>query len=173
MTGGGTAQGWRPPSDDVPWPVATGVHWDAVRVPDPAVAASVLDRLGRETGAVIADSRTGVRYWLVRPHAADSWPAMTGVSVLGRDDFVAVPPIWKLQGPGPHWRVPFLADSYLTPPDPLCGALLAATEHLQEEDDDALVGLTAERRAWKDRVLRIRLREVNRRSIGRESRPWG
>ncbi|WP_244885058.1 hypothetical protein [Wenjunlia vitaminophila] len=151
------------------------MHWDAVRVPDPAVADAVLDRLGRETGSVIADGRTGVAYWLVRPQAADSWPAMPRVSVLARDDFVAVPPIWMLQGTGPHWRVPFLADSYLTPPDHLCAALLAATAHLQEEDDAPLVGLAAERQAWREQGQRIRsrLREVNRRSITRESRPWG
>ncbi|WP_236719158.1 hypothetical protein [Wenjunlia vitaminophila] len=165
--------GWMPPAGELPGPVATGVRWDAVRVRDWAVVTATLDRLGRDTGAVIADGRTGAAYWMVPPHAADTWPAMPDVTVLGPGDFVAVPPLRLTRGPGPHWLAPFFADAYLTDPDRLRDALQAATAPAREaEAASVLPGLTPEERARRDQVLSARLREVNHRSTTGEVRPW-
>ncbi|KRV49981.1 hypothetical protein AQ490_18160 [Wenjunlia vitaminophila] len=95
------------------------------------------------------------------------------MSVLGRGDLVAVPPVWLTHGPGPHWRVPFSADAHLTDQDRLRGALAAAMGRLgAPEADDALTGLSAAQRARRNAVLSARLREVNHRSVTREVRPW-
>lgn len=167
------SRGWMPPSNELPRPVATGVHWDAVRVRDLVVGNAVLARLGRDTGAVIEDGRTGVTYWMIRPRAANAWPVMPEVSVLGRGDFVAVPPIRLTRGPGPHWRVPFFTDAYLTDPDRLRTALQAALGNRREAGaDDPPPGLTAAQRVRRDQVIHARLREVNRRSIAGEGRFW-
>lgn len=164
---------WMPPHGEMATPVAAGVHWDGVRVGDPTLALAVLAHLGRNTGAVIQDGRTGVSYWLVRPQAADAWPAMPAVSVLARGDFLAIPPVWLTRGPGPHWRVPYLADSYLTPPDLLRGALRAAVERTGAPGaGGAGTDLASVQRARRDAALRTRLREINHRSTTREVRPW-
>ncbi|KRV49451.1 hypothetical protein AQ490_20975 [Wenjunlia vitaminophila] len=86
---------------------------------------------------------------------------------------MAVPPVWITRGPGPHWRVPFSAEEFLTAPGPLRAALRVAVERPRGPGADApRPGLTAAQRAWRDAVLSTRLREVNHRSRRREARPW-
>ncbi|WP_018381728.1 hypothetical protein [Wenjunlia vitaminophila] len=162
---------WASPGGALAVPVAAGVHWDAVRVSDRALGAAVLVYLGRRTGAVIQDGRTGVRYWLVPPRAADPWPALPAVSVLGCGAFVAVPPPRRTTGPGPHWHVPPAPDRHLTPPELLGEALDTAVRHSRHLAPVGPPGLAAVERNRRDQALLARLRDVNRRS--RSPRPWG
>ncbi|WP_141724776.1 hypothetical protein [Streptomyces niveus] len=68
---------------------AAGESWDAVRVPI-RYARGMLDRLGREGGAVIEDLYSQCLYWLVRPGSADGWGlSPLYVTILGS------PPTWR------------------------------------------------------------------------------
>ncbi|WFB09839.1 hypothetical protein LRS74_24420 [Streptomyces sp. LX-29] len=79
--------------------------------------------LGEESGAVIADTRGAVWYWLVRPGTAADWSLHR---VLAQGAFVVVPGRERKGGPGLHWRVPPSGARSLTDPDRLHAALMAA-----------------------------------------------
>ncbi|MFF5086276.1 hypothetical protein [Streptomyces niveus] len=115
-----------------PWPhpagttielTAAGKSWDAVRVPI-RYARGMLDRLGREGGAVIEDLYSQCLYWLVRPGSADGWGlSPLYVTILGESTYVAIPPVGRTEGYRLQWAVPPTATRYLTPADALHDAL--------------------------------------------------
>lgn len=158
---------WTPPAGACALTVEAGAHWDAVRVRGLEFSTTVLIFLERRTGSVILDSRTGTRYWLIKPRDADHWPAMADVTVLGRGVHVAVPPAWRTRRPGPHWCVPYDLERYLTDATDLHAALCLAREAAQRDGHSpplSTTGLTAlEREARDERLLRD-LRQVNHRS---------
>ncbi|WP_260867908.1 hypothetical protein [Streptomyces sp. SAJ15] len=113
---------WMPPhSGDIKAQPA-GRSWDAVKVPA-LIGKAALTFLGEDSGAVIADGKCALWYWLVAPGAATDW---TLHRVLGKGAYVAVPPADRTEGPGLHWRVPPAPGRCLTEPAGLHAALLAA-----------------------------------------------
>lgn len=122
MTGYTTA--WAPPSGPSTVLLPAGRWWDAVTSPadwgDHALGA-----LGLDMGAVIRDPWGKSMYWLIEPGAGDAWQ-LERVGVLGVACWVAVPPVQRVAGPGPHWAVPPTAERWLTAAGPLHDALSAA-----------------------------------------------
>ncbi|WP_260867254.1 hypothetical protein [Streptomyces sp. SAJ15] len=113
---------WRPPAGSDIEAQPAGRWWDAVRVPT-LIGERALSLLGGESGPVIEDTYGAVWYWLVPLGAAADW---TLQRVLSEGAYVAVPPLDRTLGPGPHWRVPFTSDRCLTDAARLHTALLAA-----------------------------------------------
>ncbi|MFE5662472.1 hypothetical protein ACFQ7W_00880 [Streptomyces niveus] len=114
---------WLPPAGTTIELTAAGAIWDAVRVPI-RYARGMLDRLGRDGGAVIEDLYSQSLYWLVRPGSADGWGlSPMYVTILGENTYVAVPPVGRTEGYRLQWAVPPTATRYLTPADALHAAL--------------------------------------------------
>jgi len=82
---------------------AAGQDWDAVRVPAP-LGLAAMAILGARCGAVLEDPLTSVVYYFVPCGAASRW-TVAGTKALGAGASVAVPPLRRTTGPGPHWRV--------------------------------------------------------------------
>ncbi|WP_208874799.1 hypothetical protein [Streptomyces armeniacus] len=101
-----------------------GILWDGVKAPAWA-GDRVLARLGERSGAVLRDPWSDTLYWLIRPGAADGW-RLPHVTVLGVACYVAVPPVHRTNGLGPHWAVPPDHDRQLTDPALLHEALAYA-----------------------------------------------
>ncbi|WP_202918131.1 hypothetical protein [Streptomyces cavernae] len=101
-----------------------GRWWDAVRVPLD-VGTAVLQRLGEQSGAVIADGYGGILYWLVPPRSAGTWE-LPGAQILGPGCHVAVPPTHRISGPGLYWLVPPTRERNWTSPERLEAALRAS-----------------------------------------------
>ncbi|MFE2375235.1 hypothetical protein [Streptomyces sp. NPDC059398] len=116
---------WSPPQGNTVDLVATGTCWDAVRV-STRFGRAVIDRLGDQCGAVIADGYGQVLYWLIKPGSADAWTLPSHmVGVLGSSAYVAVPPVGRTSGSGLHWGVALTPLCYLTDTDLLHTALEA------------------------------------------------
>ncbi|WP_421108246.1 hypothetical protein [Streptomyces sp. NEAU-S77] len=95
--------------------VKVGPYWDVLRAPG-EIGERVLELLGDESGAVIADY--GLMYWLIPAGHAQCWRGMQQVQTLGAHGaevtYVGVPPVDWRDGPRLHWRVPVGPDRYLT-----------------------------------------------------------
>lgn len=115
---------WTPPGGTEVRLLPAGRWWDAVRVTRP-LAEQALAVLGPDTGAVIEDDSGALLYWLIKPGAADEWPRLPQVEVLGRATYVGVPPV-AVTSSRARWRVPLAHDCYLTDPALLRAALEAA-----------------------------------------------
>lgn len=115
---------WSPPNDSVEL-VAAGCSWDAVRAQS-SIGARVLERLGEDSGAVIADGSAAILYWLVHPGAADAWELpQPFVEIRGVASYIAVPPVTYTDGSGLRWATPLAPTRYLTDPELLHAALAA------------------------------------------------
>lgn len=115
---------WAPPSGSDVELHAAGVAWDALKVAA-CLGDSALAWLGERSGAVLRDPWSAALYWLVRPGAADGW-RLPHVVVLGVACYVAVPPVHRTNGFGPHWAVPPAHERQLTDPVLLHDALAHA-----------------------------------------------
>ncbi|MFF2525881.1 hypothetical protein [Streptomyces liangshanensis] len=94
--------------------------WDAVRVPR-VLGLTTLSILGSRSGAVVEDPAESALYWLIPAGTATSW-AIDGTRI--DTGHLSIPPLRRMQGPGPHWRMCPGDDQWLTDP----GALAAALE---------------------------------------------
>jgi hypothetical protein len=122
------------PNAESPGPlatVATGVDWDAVRVPAqiarPAIAA--LDHL-REPGALLCDPGApdgGLYYWFVPSgYGAGVAAGLSGVRPLGTGAVLVVAAANVTGGERTHWRRPPLPGQWITSPAALRTALASA-----------------------------------------------
>ncbi|MEU9121006.1 hypothetical protein AB0C96_14290 [Streptomyces sp. NPDC048506] len=83
--------------------LAAGVEWDAIRVPR-GVGLCCLDILGSRSAAVVEDPRESALYWFVAEGASAGWEvALT--RPLGLTQYLVVPPLHRVHGPGLHWRI--------------------------------------------------------------------
>lgn len=115
---------WIPP--DVPWdmsiaPHAAGVYWDAIRAPM-FLSAPVVEQLGDQCGAIIADTYSSTHYWLVPVGTVRGWSVLH-TRACGETQYVVVPSLRHTGGPGPHWLRTPAAGRYLTDPQVLHDAL--------------------------------------------------
>ncbi len=95
---------WSPPTGREVKAVQSGVHWLAVRAPE-RVSELVLATLGEDSGAVVHDPFTRCAYWFIPLGSADGWPFAegSGIHVLGKTTWVAVPPRDWVGVPGLRW----------------------------------------------------------------------
>lgn len=95
---------WSPPTGRDVTTVQSGVRWLAVRAPE-RVSEIVLARLGEDSGAVVYDPFTRCAYWFISLGSADGWPFAedTGIHVLSKTSWVAVPPRDWVGVPGLRW----------------------------------------------------------------------
>ncbi|MGW7517379.1 hypothetical protein ACWGJ2_17490 [Streptomyces sp. NPDC054796] len=99
---------WAPPSGVAAELLPAGVYWDAVQVPA-YLGDRVLDRLGRESGAVIRDPFSRRLTWLVDPRATQGWtvPEASCVQLLSTTQYLTIPPGWCTRSASPHWTRPW------------------------------------------------------------------
>ncbi|MDC2961301.1 hypothetical protein PO587_43445 [Streptomyces gilvifuscus] len=60
--------------------------------------------LGARCGAVLKDTISSAVYYFVHLGMAKQW-SVPGTKPLGAGSNVAVPPLRRVAGPGPYWRV--------------------------------------------------------------------
>ena len=101
--------------------MSAGQDWDAVRVPVP-LGLSAMAILGARCGAVLEDPLTSAIYFFVACGTAKQW-SVAGTKGLGAGTDVAVPPMRRTTGPGPHWRVCPGDDGWVTDAKALQAAL--------------------------------------------------
>jgi hypothetical protein len=82
---------------------AAGFDWDAIRVPR-GIGVHVLAILGSRSGAVIEDPREPALYWFVGKGSTAGWD-VPDTRPLGVTQHLVVPPLHRVEGPGPHWRI--------------------------------------------------------------------
>lgn len=107
---------------------AAGFDWDAIRVPR-RIGLRALRILGPRSGAVIEDPREPALYWFLRPGEAAGWE-VDETRPLGVTQHLVVPPVHRMQGPGPHWRICPVAGRLITDRDMLRAAVEDAVNTL-------------------------------------------
>ncbi|WP_052229731.1 hypothetical protein [Streptomyces sp. CT34] len=83
--------------------LATGIDWDAIRVPR-SIGVRCLDVLGGRSAAVVEDPRESALYWFIAPGASAGWD-VAHTRPLGTTQYLVVPPLHRAAGPGLHWRI--------------------------------------------------------------------
>lgn len=91
---------------------AAGFDWDAVRVPR-QIGMRALRILGPRSGAVIEDPREPAMYWFLRPGEAAGWQ-VPQTRPLGMTQHLVVPPLHRVEGPGPYWHLCPVGDRLVT-----------------------------------------------------------
>ncbi|ARF59845.1 hypothetical protein B1H19_32960 [Streptomyces gilvosporeus] len=83
--------------------LAAGIDWDAVRVPR-SIGVCCLDILGGRSAAVVEDPRESALYWFIATGASAGWD-VAQTRPLGMTQYLVVPPLHRVAGPGLHWRI--------------------------------------------------------------------
>ncbi|GGU65023.1 hypothetical protein GCM10010211_32660 [Streptomyces albospinus] len=92
--------------------LAAGIDWDAVRVPR-SVGECCLDLLGGSCAAVVEDPREAALYWFIAAGASAGWD-VAQTRPLGMTQYLVVPPLHRVAGPGLHWRIRPLEGRLIT-----------------------------------------------------------
>lgn len=83
--------------------LAAGVDWDAVRIPR-SVGVGCLAILGDHSAAVVEDPRESALYWFIGLGESAGWD-VARTRPLGVRQYLVVPPLHRVHGPGLHWRI--------------------------------------------------------------------
>lgn len=105
-----------------------GRHWDSIRVPR-RTGLQTLAFLGMRSGAVLEDPQGAALYWFVPTGSARTWD-VPHTRALGVTQYVVIPPLHRVHGPGPHWRVPPMDRCWLTDTHLLQNRIERAVNHL-------------------------------------------
>ncbi|WP_186831766.1 hypothetical protein [Streptomyces sp. ISID311] len=101
--------------------LAAGIDWDAIRVPR-SVGVSCLEILGHRNAAVVEDPRESALYWFIAAGASAGWD-VPQTRPLGANQYLVVPPLHRLAGPGLHWRIGLAEGRLITDVQALRGAV--------------------------------------------------
>lgn len=101
--------------------LAAGIDWDAIRVPR-SVGVNCLEILGHRNAAVVEDPRESALYWFIAAGASAGWD-VPQTRPLGVTQYLVVPPLHRVAGPGPHWRIGLVEGRLITDVQALRGAV--------------------------------------------------